>query len=117
MFLTLKDSLTVSVCVTRFLPSSRGESSGRDERGCCPAAGPPAQPAEHHQCGNPQTRPPHLHLPPQGAADPTVCHCLSVHHPGKQGPGNQHQQPDPAFCIILYKLLRQINCDWLLKME
>lgn len=105
MFLSLEDSLTDSVHVIRFLLNSRGESSGRDERGCSPAAGPPAQPAEHHQCGDPQTRSPDLHPPTQGAADPTVCHCFSVHHPGKQAPGNQNHQPDPACCIILYKLL------------
>lgn len=73
--------------VLRFLSCSCRESSGRNWCGLHPAAGPPAQPAEHHQCVIPQIRSPHPQLPSQSAADPSVCHCHSVHPAGQKGAG------------------------------
>lgn len=70
-----------STHLLRFLPGSGAASDSRDGRGRRSAAGPSAQPAEHHQRGDSQTGPPHPHLPAQSAADPAVCHGLGVHHP------------------------------------
>lgn len=74
----------------RFLPGSGAESRSRDGRRRRLAAGSSAQPAQHHHRGDPQTGPPHPHLPAQGAADPAVCHRLRVQTPRPQRPGNQN---------------------------
>ena len=79
--------LVSSPCVLRLLSGCSAEGGIRDGLGCGPAAGPPAQPAEHHQRGDPETGPPHPRLPAQSAADPAVCHSLRVHHLGPQGTG------------------------------
>lgn len=81
-------SVFLNSVVLRLLLGSSEESDLQDRRGCRPAAGPPAQPAEHHPRCDPETRPPHPPPPTQGAADPAVCHRLSVRRAGPQGPGN-----------------------------
>lgn len=66
------------------------EGGSRDRPGCCPAAGPSSQSAEHYKCGDPETGPPHPRLPAQSAADPSVCHSVRLHHFGPERTGNQN---------------------------
>lgn len=81
------------VFLSRPLSGGSAESRGADRLGRCPAAGPPAQPAERHHRGDGQAGPPGPHLPAQGAADPAVRHRLGVQPPRPERPGNQERSP------------------------